>query len=66
LNEYLRFHSLLTDILDSSDRNNLGLISAGIAFFALLSLFPTLAAIVMVWSFFCRPGAAQRPAFAGG
>ena len=46
---------ILTSVFNTADRNNLGLISAGIAFFALLSMFPTLAALVMIWSFFATP-----------
>ncbi|MFU1477376.1 YihY/virulence factor BrkB family protein [Roseovarius sp. C7] len=33
------------------DRLNIGLISAGVAFYALLSLFPAIAAMVAIWGF---------------
>lgn len=48
MNEPPRLSSIIANILDLADRNNLGLISAGIAFFALMSLFPTLAAPVVL------------------
>ncbi|MBP1806414.1 YihY/virulence factor BrkB family protein [Rubellimicrobium aerolatum] len=42
-------------IWDVMDRLNLSLIAAGVGFFAMLSLFPALAAIVLVWSWFADP-----------
>ena len=51
----LRVWSVVKTVSDRADRSNLGLNSAGIAFFALLSLFPTMAALVMVWSLFADP-----------
>src|SRR5687768_14813168 len=38
------------------DRLNLSLIAAGVGFFAMLSLFPVLAAIVLLWSWVADPG----------
>ncbi|WP_375261720.1 YihY/virulence factor BrkB family protein [Palleronia sp.] len=35
--------------------SNLGLISAGVAFFAMLAIFPTLAAIIAIWGFVADP-----------
>ena len=43
--------SVFMDLNDS----NLGLISAGIAFFGMLAIFPTLAAIIAIWGFFADP-----------
>ena len=43
-------------IWDVMDRLNLSLIAAGVGFFAMLSLFPALAAIVLFWSWFADPG----------
>ena len=43
------------EIYGEIDRLNMGLISAGIGFFALLALFPALAAIIMIWGFFADP-----------
>lgn len=42
-------------IWDVMDRLNLGLIAAGVGFFAMLALFPTLAAIVLLWSLVADP-----------
>lgn len=38
-----------------SDRRNIGLIAAGVAFFALLAIFPGLAALIAVFGFFADP-----------
>ncbi|EKE44536.1 hypothetical protein OCGS_1374 [Oceaniovalibus guishaninsula JLT2003] len=35
--------------------NNLGLISAGIAFYAMLAIFPTVAGLIAIWGFFADP-----------
>ncbi len=35
--------------------NNLGLIAAGVAFYGMLAIFPTLAAIIAIWGFFADP-----------
>ena len=43
-------------IWDVMDRLNLSLIAAGVGFFAMLSLFPALAAIVLLWSWVADPG----------
>ncbi|MEZ5911772.1 MAG: YihY/virulence factor BrkB family protein [Paracoccaceae bacterium] len=42
--------------LDRMDRMNLGLIAAGCAFFAMLSVFPALAAVIALFGFFADPG----------
>ena len=38
-----------------SDRRNLGLVAAGVAFYALLSIFPALAALIAIWGFVADP-----------
>lgn len=40
--------------MDLND-SNIGLISAGVAFFAMLAIFPTLAAIIAIWGFVADP-----------
>lgn len=35
--------------------NNLGLISAGVAFYGMLAIFPAVAAVIAVWGFFADP-----------
>jgi hypothetical protein len=42
-------------IWDVMDRLNLSLIAAGVGFFAMLSLFPALSAILLLWSWFADP-----------
>ena len=42
-------------IWDVMDRLNLSLIAAGVGFFAMLALFPTVAAIVLLWSLVADP-----------
>ncbi len=37
------------------DERNLSLIAAGVAFYAMLSLFPALAAVIAIWGFFSDP-----------
>ncbi len=45
----------LGSVWNKMGRLNLGLISAGIGFFAMLAIFPALAAIVMLWSLIADP-----------
>ncbi|EIE51361.1 putative ribonuclease BN [Citreicella sp. 357] len=37
------------------DERNLGLISAGVAFFAFLSLFPAISAVIAIWGYWADP-----------
>ena len=39
--------------------NNFGLISAGIAFYGMLAIFPSVAAIIAIWGFFADPADVQ-------
>lgn len=45
----------VSDTLDLLDRHNIGLIAAGIGFFAVLSIFPALTLVVLAWSLFADP-----------
>lgn len=47
-------------MMDTMDRANVGLIAAGIGFFAALSIFPALAVVVMVWSLVADPVEVNR------
>jgi membrane protein len=47
-------------IWDVMDRLNLSLIAAGVGFFAMLSLFPTVAALVLLWSLVADPVAINQ------
>ncbi|RKF14903.1 YihY/virulence factor BrkB family protein [Roseovarius spongiae] len=42
-------------VLRQADERNLGLIAAGVAFYALLSIFPGLAALIALWGYFADP-----------
>lgn len=46
---------LALSVWNVSSRRHLGLIAAGIAFFSVLAIFPTLAAVVAIWGFFSDP-----------
>ena len=52
-------------IWDVMDRLNLSLIAAGVGFFAMLSLFPALAAIVLLWSWVADPAQINYPVVIG-
>ena len=47
--------ALLRRILALSSERHIGLISAGVAFFAMLAVFPALAAVVGIWGIFADP-----------
>lgn len=42
-------------VLAEMDERNVSLIAAGVAFYAMLSLFPALAAVIAIWGFFSDP-----------
>jgi len=46
---------VLRRLLAEADRLNLGLISAGIAFYAMLSIFPAMAALIAIWGIVADP-----------
>nr|WP_322867909.1 YihY/virulence factor BrkB family protein [Aquicoccus sp. G2-2]MEA1115241.1 YihY/virulence factor BrkB family protein [Aquicoccus sp. G2-2] len=50
---------VLRRVWTESDRRNLGLVSAGVAFYALLSIFPALAALIAIWGFVADPSMIQ-------
>lgn len=45
----------LRGVFASMDEQNLGLIAAGVAFYAMLALFPAVAALIALWGFFSDP-----------
>lgn len=47
---------VLKRVAAGADRRNLGLVAAGVAFYALLSVFPAIAAMIAVWGFVADPG----------
>lgn len=47
--------ALIAALMRRSDRAELGLIAAGVAFFGFLAIFPTVAAIIAVWGFVADP-----------
>lgn len=50
-----RYIPAFMDVIDRMDRLNLGLMAAGVGFFAMLAIFPALAVVVMLWSFVADP-----------
>lgn len=53
---YLRsLFDLIKALMRRSDRAELGLIAAGVAFFGFLAIFPTVAVIIAVWGFVADP-----------
>lgn len=52
--------SLLKALLRRSDRAELGLIAAGVAFFGFLAIFPTVAVIIAVWGFVADPAVIRQ------
>jgi membrane protein len=59
LQSIMKILRLAGPIWAEMDRMNFSLIAAGVGLFAMLSLFPALAAIVMLWSFFADPSHAN-------
>ncbi|MGB0497045.1 MAG: YihY/virulence factor BrkB family protein [Rubricella sp.] len=49
------FYLLIRAILQSFGDQNIGLIAAGVAFYGMLALFPSLAAVVAIWSLLADP-----------
>ncbi|WP_394198879.1 YihY/virulence factor BrkB family protein [Litoreibacter albidus] len=46
---------MVSDLLAAMDARNLSLISAGVAFYAMLAIFPALAALIALWGVFSDP-----------
>lgn len=51
--------TILADLWRLTDERNLGLVAAGVAFYAMFALFPALGAVVSVWSWLADPVALQ-------
>ena len=47
--------SALKGVFLELNDNNMGLISAGVAFYGMLAIFPTVAAVIAIWGFFADP-----------
>ena len=52
--------ALIAALMRRSDRAELGLIAAGVAFFGFLAIFPTVAVIIAVWGFVADPAIIQQ------
>ena len=52
--------ALIKALLRRSDRAELGLIAAGVAFFGFLAIFPTVSVIIAVWGFVADPAIIQQ------
>jgi membrane protein len=52
--------ALVKALLRRSDRAELGLIAAGVAFFGFLAIFPTVAVIIAVWGFVADPAVIRQ------
>lgn len=52
--------ALVMALVRRSDRAELGLIAAGVAFFGFLAIFPTVAVIIAVWGFVADPFVIQQ------
>ena len=48
-------YKFVSDLLTAMDARNLSLISAGVAFYAMLAIFPALAAVIALWGVFSDP-----------
>lgn len=58
---YVRsFFSLIAALLKRSERAELGLIAAGVAFFGFLAIFPTVAVVIAVWGFVADPAVIRQ------
>lgn len=51
--------TILKNLWRLTDERNLGLIAAGVAFYAMFALFPALTAVVSVWGWLADPAALQ-------
>lgn len=55
LNELREMWSYLSAIMERMDKIHMGLIAAGVAFYAMFAVFPGLAAIIALWSLWYDP-----------
>lgn len=56
LSRALSTYRFVSAIFNAMDARNLSLISAGVAFYAMLAIFPGLAAVIALWGVFSDPG----------
>lgn len=49
------FFKLAAGVWNAMDERHMGLLSAGVAFYAMFALFPGMAATIAIWSFFADP-----------
>ncbi len=56
---FRRAWAFLWSLWARTDRAELGLIAAGVAFFAFLAIFPALAAVVAIWGLYADPAAVR-------
>jgi membrane protein len=57
---YGRVRDVVLDVKDGIGRHNIGLVSAGVAFYALLALMPALAALMSIYGLFAAPEDVER------
>lgn len=55
LKRILDYWSFFSAVLERMDRIHMGLISAGVAFYSMLAVFPGIAAIISIWSLWFDP-----------
>jgi membrane protein len=51
---------ILVRVKDEQKKDNLSVVAAGVAFYAMLSIFPALAALVSIYGIFADPGEVQQ------
>jgi len=56
LSRALTIYRFISGVFNAMDARNLSLISAGVAFYAMLAIFPALAALIALWGVFSDPG----------
>jgi membrane protein len=54
------WHDIVWRVLRSARRDRIMLLAAGVAFYALLALFPTIAAVISLWGLFFDPNEASQ------
>jgi len=54
------WHDIVWRVIRSARRDRIMLLAAGVAFYALLALFPTIAAVISIWGLFFDPHEASQ------
>ncbi|MEC4766502.1 YihY/virulence factor BrkB family protein [Halomonas sp. CUBES01] len=54
------WHDIVWRVMRSARRDRIMLLAAGVAFYALLALFPTIAAVISIWGLFFDPSEASQ------